>query len=64
MPDPSVGRRASARRSSACWPGLQIVIVQPSGEQEVVCWPPSAPLIEGATAPEVEPVPPDLENGT
>jgi hypothetical protein len=33
-------------------PGLQIVIVQASGEQQVVCGPAPAPLIEGTAVPE------------
>jgi hypothetical protein len=37
-----IGRAVQQQRQ----PGLQIVIVQPSGEEQVVCGPTPAPLIE------------------
>jgi hypothetical protein len=48
-----IGRAAQQQRQ----PGLQIAIVQPSGEQQVVCGPPPAPRIEGTTVPDAEPAP-------
>jgi hypothetical protein len=47
-----IGRAVQQQRQ----PGLQIVIVQPSGEQQVVCGSTPAPLIEGTAMPEAEPV--------
>jgi hypothetical protein len=43
-----IGRTMQQQRQ----PGLQIVIVQPSGEKQVVCGPPPAPLIESTAVPE------------
>jgi hypothetical protein len=47
-----IGRAVQQQRQ----PGLQIVIVQPSGEEQVVCGPIPAPLIEATPATEAEPV--------
>jgi hypothetical protein len=53
-----IGRQMTERRL----PGLQIVIVQPSGEQQVVCGPPPAPLIEATPESEVVPVTSDTDD--
>jgi hypothetical protein len=44
-------------------PGLQIVIYSPDGSQQVVCGPPSAPLLDvtPTPAPEAESVTSDAE---
>jgi hypothetical protein len=47
-----IGRAVQQQRV----PGLQIVIVQPSGEKQVVAGPPPMPLIDATQEPEAEPV--------
>jgi hypothetical protein len=53
-----IGRQVQQQRQ----PGLQIVVIQPSGKQDLVPMSPGAPLIEGTSIPDVEPVPADTED--
>jgi hypothetical protein len=49
-----IGRQVQQQRQ----PGLQIVVIAPGGEQQVVCGPPqTAPLIEATATPVAVPVP-------
>jgi hypothetical protein len=54
-----IGRQIQQQRQ----PGLQIVIVQPSREKEVVCGPPATPPIEATTESEAVRVPSDSDEG-
>jgi hypothetical protein len=49
------------RRSAQRKPGLQIVIIQRDGSQELVPMSPSVPMLDVTPVPEAEPVPSDLE---